>query len=318
MADEKDNVVHINDIHDLKLSKIKPDELKNIYIDKNGHEYKLRYDIENKKIVIVRIIKSVLDGTYMKKKYDDNIAPDRKTEVLFKTKMGELSKKVLQEKYNVVFNGEAAPPAPGTNAEPKKPDAQTAEPITSTDGITIKNIDDALEVKEKVKTRLEMALKNIYESNIFNERLNYDDKAVLDEITRLIKNSIVEEFDNAKAKYEDLIKGFDDAKLKARPYDDETKTALNQLNPQERIIYLRDLVANEIMTTALEIVVKGFNDLEYKLSIIAENKINSRNFTERQKFNDAKITLNTCKNDVIKILNFFKQVLQQKKSPKGA
>ncbi len=302
---EEDNIVHINDINELKLAKIKPSDLTKIYIDKNGQEYKLRYDQIKKKVIIVKIIKSVLDGSFMKNKYDATIAPDKDVETVFKYKMGELSKQVFHDKYKTPENGIPLPVE-------VKPEQTKPKLVVTTDNITLSSVNDVYLVMKKIDDRLEMALKNLYDSNIFNERLSYDDKIVLDDITRLLRNSIIENFQNTKMKYEHILRGYDDAKIKSILFPDEVKKITEPMNSIDRLNFLRAITAIETFITEAEAIIKIFSDLDYKLTIIPEEKIAARIFAERQKFNDAKITLNTCKNDTIKIVEFFKSELNKK------
>lgn len=327
MADSNPDIVRIRQISDLKLTKIKPADLAKIYIDEKGQEYKLRYDAEAKKVIIVKIIKSVLDGRYIKSKYEDKIEGDKQVEGVFKFKMGELSRKVLGEKYNLKFDADQPAAADGAEqpadrpekpqpAAPEKP-AEEPDAALKVDGIIINGVEDIYQVVEKVKARLEMTLKNIYESNIYNERYSYDDKVVIDEISRMIKNSIVEEFHNARVKFEDILKGYEDNRITVRMYNEQIKKIIASYSAEDRIRFLRDIAADETYIAEMEAIVKVFNDLEYKLSIAPETKVNARTYVERQKFNDAKITLNTCKNDVIRVLDFFKKVYTQKITPPG-
>ena len=50
------NIVHVNDIHDIDLKSITPADLNKTYIDRNGQEWKIRYNTKRDVIQLVRLI----------------------------------------------------------------------------------------------------------------------------------------------------------------------------------------------------------------------------------------------------------------------
>lgn len=312
------NIVHVNDIKDLKLHKIKPADLQKIYIDKNGQEHKLKYDPLRKKVIIVRIIKGVLNGKYVKNKYDD-IATDDRIKSEFKHKIGEMGKEYLKNKYNITGQEpEKLQEQPlsfeskGKKEKEIEEQKKTEDQVKSSDGIVIEKISDVSSVIEKVIERLEISLKNIIESNVFNERFGFDDKMVLDDIRRIVKTDIIGEFQNLKEIHEDTLKGYNDTKLKNKAYGEKIKALLAVTPRTDHINILRELESIEIFQKGLKSILKSFDDIEYKLSIISGDKINARNFHERQKFSDGQISLQTCKSDTIKIIKHFEGHYNQK------
>lgn len=311
---EDENIVRLNDINDLKLHKIKPADLQKMYVDKTGQEFKLKYDPIKKKVVIIKIIKSVLDGKYIKNKFDDNIAPDKKIETEFKYKMGALSSQFLKEKYHLGGPFED----PGHEHKPeieqhqeKKPPAPAVPGPTPPGQGTLANLEDTFKMMDVIKGRMEAAVKNMYDSNVLNERYSYDDKIFLDDLSSLIKQSIIEEMNNARIKYEDLNRGYEDAALSAKLYSDQVKARIAQLPPDDKIKYLRQLRGVELFIRSFEMIIKTYSDLDYKISTVSEEKINARTYAERQKFTDAKTSINTCVNDTKTILSFLKSFLNQ-------
>ncbi|MBU1076915.1 MAG: hypothetical protein KKH98_06445 [Spirochaetes bacterium] len=297
------DIVHINDINEIRLHKIKPSDLGKKYIDKKGQEYKLKYDPIKKKVVIIKIIKSVLDGHFVTDKYD-NIATDNVIKYEVKHKMGEMGKEFLKEKYNINGDGAEAP-----HQETKAPESeekkQEKKEITSTDGIEITHLGDVTRVTDKIAERLEMGLKSILDSNVFDERYGFDDKLALDDMRRIIKADIIEEFKNLKVNYEDIFKGYNDSKLKTKLYGDEIKARLAITPEAERMNVMRQIEAIEVYRKGTKNILKAYDDIEYKMSIISEDKIKARNFHERQKFSDGKVCIQSCKNDTSKIVTFF-------------
>ncbi len=291
---EESNIVRINSIEDLKKRKIKPSDLNKIFIDAQGQQYKLRYDPSTKKVKIVKIIKAVLDGTFIKEKYDQ-IARDKKVEEIFKYKFSEIGKKQIEEVYK----------AEEKLKERQEKPQQEKEVIKSVDEIVLNTIDDVDKVFQKIKERLEIAEKNIYASNVLDARFNYDDKIILDDISRTIKTSIIEEFKSAREKINDILKGYEDTKLRNKFYEGKILEVLEGKTPDARLKVLRQFEAIINFLDRIEDVIKGFDDIDYKLSMIPREKISLRPFIERQKFEDAKFTINTCKQDMEKIKKFF-------------
>ncbi len=307
----KGNIVHINDIKDLKLHKIKPEDLQKIYIDKDGQEYKLKYDPLRKKVIIVKVIKGVLNGKYVKNKYDD-VATDDRIKLEFKHKIGEMGKEYLKNKYNITGQEPEKTKDPALSVESEKEKNEVEEQIKSSDGIVIEKISDVSSVIEKITERLEIALKNIVESNVFNERFGFDDKMVLDDIRRIVKVDIIGEYQNLKEIHEDTLKGYNDSKLKNKVYGEKIKALLAVTPRSDHINILRELESIEIFQKGLKSILKSFDDIEYKLSIISGEKINARNFHERQKFSDGQISLQTSKSDTVKIIKHFNELYNQK------
>ncbi len=315
------NRVQINSVDDLRSKKIKPSDLGNIYVDKNGQEYKLRYDEIKKKVVIIKIIKSVLDGKFVTKKYD-NIATSQDIQDGVKQKMGELGKQFLKDKYHIDDEGisdvstspYSSPPEQGASVPLDLPDSSKegsndpvsqSSTINSSDGIVIESINDVTLVTDRIIDRIDMALKNIQDSNVFNERYSIDDKMTLDDIRRIIKSEISGEFQKLKEYYEDVFKGYDDARLKNKPYNDEVKAVLADSPSSEKLNILREVDALNIYRKGLKQILKAFDDVDYKFTLISEDKINMRTFHERQKYSDGKYSINTCRKDIEQILEFF-------------
>lgn len=307
------NRVQIDSIEDLKLHKIKASELGNIYVDKNGQEYKLRYDPIKKKVIIIKIIKSILNGKFVRDKFDD-IAKDNKIKSEVKQKMGELGKEYIKDHYQI---NDSIPSMTSSSSESTTPPPPSDPPVEETqsksfDGITIKSVDDVVNITGKIIERLEMALKNILESNILDERYSYDDKIVLDDLRMLIKNDIIGEFQNLRENYDDIYKGFNDDKLKNKLYGDDIKAILAVTPQSERINVLRELEAIELYKKGLKNILKTFDDMDYKISIIPQDKINAKTFHDRQKFSDARYSFNTCKEDTSKLLSYFNTLYEEK------
>lgn len=311
------NRVQINSIDDLRSKKLKPSDLGNIYVDKDGQEYKLRYDEIKKKVVIIKIIKSVLNGKFVTSKYD-NIATSQDIQDKVKQKMGELGKQFLKDKYHIDEGvsdvSAASPPNHGAFVPSDLPDSQkegSNDPVSqsstlnSSDGIVIESINHVTLVTDRISERLDMAIRNIQDSNIFNEKYSIDDKMTLDDIRRIIKSEISGEFQKLKEYYEDVFKGYDDARLKNKPYDDEIKAVLAASPSSEKLNILREVDALNIYKKGLKQILKAFDDVDYKFTLISEDKINARTFHERQKYSDGKYSINTCRKDIEKILEFF-------------
>lgn len=303
---DDDSLVHINDISEVKLHKIKPADLAKRYIDKNGQEYKLKYDPFKKKVVIIKIIKSVLNGSYMKNKFDQTIAPDKKIETEFKYKMGELGSQFLKDKYHLqeILNDDE--PAGHDAVPPSSSEEEKMPKVMASDG-AILSIEDAFKSFNRIKERLDAAIKNIYDSNVLNERYSYDDKMLLDDIVMMIKQNILEEMKNTKIKYEDVLKGYEDTNISAKLYSDQVKQKLGTILPDNKLTFLRDLRGVDIYIQSLERILKNYNDLDYKISTIPDDKINARTYMERQKLSDAKVSINTCRSDTRSLLDFFKR-----------
>lgn len=319
----KGNIVQINSVNDLKSRKIKPSDLGKKFIDKEGQEYKLKYDPVKKKVTIIKVIKGILDGKFMKDKFD-SIATDEKVREDIKKKLGLMGKQFLKEKYHIgdeqreLYEPPVSQPqeeqaaAPLSGVAEKKLVEEDDGAIKSADDIPINSIEDISSVVKKLSDRLEIAIKNIYESKVFEEGYNYDDKIMMNDIRSLIRSDIIEEFKSLKERYEDIFKGYDDSKLENKKHRDDLKNILKDKNAEEKLSFLRELHGLDLYKENLESIIKAFNKIEYKLSTISETRITAKTFHERQKFSDSKFSLNTCKKDVMQILKYIKKSHGQK------
>ena len=311
---ETGNIVHINSVDDLKTRKIKPADLNKKFIDKHGQEYKLKYNQLKKKVVIKKVIKGVLDGKFVKDRLD-NIAQDEQASEEVKKQLGRMGKEFLEKKYHIDDKHPSySPPYAGLKDQNQTQEAASSEgeiitsdqsAIKSADDIPIDSITNAYLVIEKLIERLDMALKNILESNVFDERYDYDEKILVEELRSLVKSNIIEEFRNLKEMREDIFKGFSDSKLEKNEDDEELQEILATKTEKEIAPFLRELEGLKIYIERLENIIKTFNEIENKLSNISETKLSSKRFHERQRFSDGKLSLNACKNDAEKILNYF-------------
>jgi hypothetical protein len=289
-----ENVVRIKSIEDLNLKKIKPSDLNKIYVDENGQEYKLRYDPATKKVKIIKVIKGVLNGSFVKTQYD-KLSEDQKAKIYVKYKIAEISKEKLLEEEQPNKTQ-----VPTKFTQPQK----IEQKIQFEETEKINNLEDVFKVMEKTADRLKIAEKNIYDSGILSERYSFDDKIVLDEISRAI-NSIISEFQNGKERYEDVLKGYEDSRLKTKLYKEEIKKIIETKPPETVMNFLRELEIQNIFVNTFNIITKFYNDIEYKLNSIPEERVISRKFHERQKFDDALFLINICKKNAENILKFF-------------
>ncbi len=315
----KDNIVQINSINDLKSRKFKPTDLNKKYIDKEGQEYKLKYDPIKKKVVIIKVIKGILDGKFIKDRFDNVISDDQIKEGV-KKKLGIMGKQFLKDKYNISDHTKGIqeqqstqPPQENIASSPdtEKKEARDGDIIKSFDGIIINSIEDVPSVVGKLSDRLEIVVKNILESNIFNQRDNYDDKVIVDDIRSLVKSNIIEEFRDIKEIYENVHKGFSDSKLEVKKSRDDLKPILADKSDLDQLSFLREIDGLETYKDRLDHIIKAFDDIDYKLSVV-EGRSHSKTFHEKQKFSDAKSGLGTCKNDVIKILKYINKARNNK------
>ncbi len=311
------NVVHINSTDDLKSRKLKPSDLNKKYIDKTGQEYKLKYDPLKKKVVITKIIKGILNGKFVKDRFDD-IAQDERTREDVKREIGRMGKNFLKKQYNIddpykASTSSQSVPAyqeqdttSSKNMEKIRPDDNEGL-IKSSDDIVIDSMTSIQLVVEKLSDRLEMVLKNIIDSNIFNEKYDYDEKIIVEELRSLDKSNIIGEFRNLREMHEDIFKGFSDNKLEKMMYRDDLKEILAAKSDSEMLPFLRAIEGLEIYLEGLELVIKTFDDIENRLLNIPEAKLNAKAFHERQRFSDGKFSLSTCKNDAAKIFEYLKK-----------
>jgi len=293
---EKNNIVHIKDIKELSLKKINPSDLSKVYIDEKGQEYKLRYDPVERKVKIIKVIKGKLDGTFVKSEYD-KIAEDRKASVYVKYKIAEISKEKLTEEK---------PKEEKPVYKPVEAKSKPVIPVNVEKEKKIESLQDIFNIMEKMKGTLKIVEKNIYDSNVLSEKYSIDDKIILDDITRIINSNIIGEWTAIYERYEDILKGYEDTRLATKLYNPELRKIIEKKPPEIVKEFLRQLEIHNIFISGFENIIKGYNDIEYKLKVIPVERISARPFNERQKFDDAMFLMNSCKKDAEMILSFLK------------
>jgi len=212
-----------------------------------------------------------------------------------------MGKEVFSQRYKISESATPTTPPPSVQQRPAPSQQKTEAPA-------INNLEDIFTIMEHTKERLKIAEKNIYDSNVLSEKYSYDDKIILDDISRLINSSILGEFQTAKERYEDILKGYDDTRLKSKLYNEKIKKIIESKPPEQVMNYLRELEIQYIFINAFETILKGYEDINYKVSTIPQEKIGARTYHERQKFEDAMFLINICKKDAEKILEFLKKL----------
>ncbi|MBN1899458.1 MAG: hypothetical protein JW827_11830 [Spirochaetes bacterium] len=300
--EEKDGVVKIKSIYDLKLHKIRPSDLNKIYEDQNGQKYKLRYNPQKKKVDIVKLVKGVLNGKYVKTKYDE-ISKDKQIQTHVKYRMAEMTKEVMGSKPEQLKKPAPMPAKPAQTPVPKE---EKEEMITC--------LKDIFGIMEHMGERFKIIEKNIFDSQILSERYSYEDKILLDDLFRMFNADIMGEFKNGKERYEDILKGYDDGRLSQKKLSDEIKAKLATKPKESQILFLREMEMEDIFYNIFLSIKKAFNDINYKISTISADKISARSYHERQKFEDAKFLLDVCFKDIERILDYLKKSKQEMES----
>ncbi len=289
-------VIYIKDIEELKKRKIKPDDLNKKFIDRSGQEYKLKFDPVSQKVKIVKIVKAVLDGTFVKKHYNE-IAKDKEVKEAFKKTLVDKGKDIIgdseKEKESEENNNE--------NYDEKR----VSNEFISSDGIEIKDILSIEEVFKKIKERKDVMLNLLSKSKVLDIKFNYDDELLMREIERLWENDILNELDLMMEKYRDITNGIYDSQVKLKLYNEEIKSKLEEVSAEERLKKLREYYAADYFINSLQHIIKIFNDIEYKLENLPAGKLDIRTHIERQMFKDSLFTIKTCRDDIKKIEKFM-------------
>jgi len=302
-SNDAGNIIYVESIDELRKRKLRPSDLNKKVVDKDGNEYRLKYNEKTKKVAIRQIARE-----------------DRKIPV--KKEADKKTPGLQEDKSDVKTEGTIKPsdqtsdidtPVADVTSKEKQSGAEESLPkdkneiAHSADDIPIDSPPNIQLVVEKVIERLEMALKNILDSNVFNEKFNYDEKIIVDEIRSLVKSNIIEEFRNIREMREDIFKGFSDAKLEKNMYRDDLREIIKTKEDKEIIPFLREVDALEISMEGIENILEAFHTIQKKLASVPESTLSSKKHHERQRFSDGKLSLNTCIEDVTKIQDFYKR-----------
>ncbi len=285
-------IIQIKNLDELKKRKIKPEDLNKKFVDETGQEYKLKFDTNTQKIKIIKIVKAVLDGTFIRSKYSD-IASDEQVKEAFKDEFTKLGKNYLDEKISKDSNPE----------ETKQDNAD----INSSDEIILQTFSDVEKIIEKIKERKDVMFNLIDRSNVLNGNFDYEDELLLRDIRRMMETDIINEYDLNIEKYNDVLNGIYDSQVKLKMYNNDIKKNIEGLEPKKRLKILREYYAVDTFLSSMGHIMKTFEDIKYKLENLPDVKLDVKNYTERQMFKDAIFTLKTCEGDSDKIKIYLKK-----------
>lgn len=304
---KNENIVNIDNINDLKDKKLHASDLQNIYIDKNGDQFRLKFNPKTKKVRIVKIISDSMEEELIEdqiKKGDDGTDNGSNDDQQITE---NLQKSGQQEKKPAAIEPEPLP-----SSDETIPEERETEPIKSSDDIDINSMDNVWEVIRKTTDRLDIVIRNISDSNIYDERFNFDDKKEMEDLRSLVKTNIINEFQTLKERYEDIFRGFANSTLKQRIDDSEYQDVLQDIPETDQMTFLRELHGIEIYKTQIEEVLNAFSEIKKRSTLITDERLSQKKYHERQRYNDAIFILETCKKDVELIRKYINQAYNQK------
>ncbi|GEM_PF-4712954 len=287
------DIVHLNDIHDIDFNKLRPSDLNKRYIDRNGQEWKLRYNRIKDVIQIVRIVRDTLDGDFIKSRYDtyDNTVQD----AVKKTMADYAAKKVGLNDVNT-----------HDKQQPHQSDTVPHDPVQSSDDSLITDYPDIFTVLSQMEKRLQIVERNIMESRVFDPRLNARIIHAYDEVSRYMRSTIYLPIHEIEDRVHDIEEGREDYRIRNKQLSDEEHALIERIeNKDSRLEYLRRLQRNEFVRYQIDSIQKGIEQVIEWMDNVDKTEMNVRPNSERQHYNDALISLNTSREQITAIVEYL-------------
>lgn len=270
----KARIIRIENVSDIDTAKVSIYDLNNRYVDKKGNLFGLKYNRLTKKVDIIKLMRthyedaSVIQQQVIQKKISDSKKPHNETSNSSFYDFGT----DLIEKGDKVYDPEVF-------------------------------IDDILSVMHTHGERLKGIIKNVINSNVFPKE-NKADSIELDEIFRNIEIDGVQKFGkiyNYKKELTSYPRSLTHYQAKMDKRGREIIDRLSENNDRAmKFIYLYEMIQS------IREVYSGLNlfidNLIKFMSTIDRDSMQHLTPLERQAFKDAKVSIQTTKNDINRIL----------------
>ncbi|MCC6275480.1 MAG: hypothetical protein IT569_06465 [Leptospiraceae bacterium] len=314
MQTPKPNYIKIDSIEDLDLTKISIAQLSNKYIDKNENRYALRFNMETRKIELIRVqIKSSKTPVPEKAKSADEKIPKieelpksktRSLDEIMAEKLPEQDKKIeIQEDVQALE--EEADPVPdsedvGLHEFDLSIDSKqdSSAPITDESSGSEQNfvmvernfLAEILKEFEKNKERISAMLNNLKNSKIFDMTGDpSENKNIIGNLSREIDVEVFQNMDKIINFYKELTSYPRPAGYYSSKYDKTRKDILAKIaNDKEVMALIIRWEMQDLLLPMHQKLKKLMLDILGIMNTKTESHLKQIQFKEQQMFTDAK------------------------------
>ncbi|MCX7679620.1 MAG: hypothetical protein N2316_10435 [Spirochaetes bacterium] len=278
----KVRIIRITSVEDIDVSKVSVYDLNNRYIDARGNMYGLRYNQKDKKIEIIRIIRTPIKAAGY---FDKKILERRRKMVQASVEENEGNQEILKEieEANPLFADE-----PFENAEQTPQEkSQLQESSFNPDAF----IKQTIETMQKHRERLHGIMMNIKNSNAIRES-DREGNAYLINVFRTIDIDGIQRIDKVLAEHKEFVSYPRSLVYYLSKLDTRSKNIVDSLNGESekmRFIFLAE------MFFAIRNLYRNLHKILRELEDFLLSKSNSNvrgiSHTELKMFEDAKISV---------------------------
>lgn len=271
--------IYIDSITAIDPSKVTVYDLNKRYIDSYGNMYGLKYNRDTKKIEIIRLVRTSTQHARMiaQRMHQDKVKPGSSRVMPIETEPA------AQEQH---FETEVLP----EDKDEIIPDLYVSERFNEL---------------PHFKERLKGLIRNIASSNV-NSREHREVSTVLDESIRNLEMDGIQRVDKLISLYRELTEYPRSINYYIGRIDNKGREILNAMHADDAkmkwVLYSEMLVTSRELYGGVDrILVAMLKNLESA----AENKEHKLNATERQFFNDAKVTIDNTRGEIKALFDKF-------------
>lgn len=284
--------IKINNISEINTSKITVQDLNNRYIDKDGKMYGLKYNRKNRKVSIIRIIRTPAKSAEY---FNQMLKTQRKEEIL--------NQRASQGKTAQAENGISA-----QKEKNSENDMQFNFHLF---------INKTVELMQSHKERISGIMMNIKNSRMVSDR----DKINITQLNDLFRNLEIDGI----ARIEKALSNYKEIKNYPRslPYyiaklDSKNRRVLDELDSDARkmsFVYAAEMYYS--IKTLYRTLFKILNDLNHFINMVSPGGPKDITSAERQYFTDAKISVENTIDEVSKLLENIQKIEDFLNDPKN-
>ena len=286
----KTRFIHINDISEINTSKITVYDFKNRYIDPHGNMYGLRYDKKTKKIDVIKLIRTPIKAAA----YFHQMLKTHKRDSSLKQEYEELFESIEYDEEEINVEGGGI-----------DNDATEVVDLAFNPDRTIIN---TIEYLHNHKERIHGILMNIRNSNVITEsdRINYNQ---LEDLYRNIDIDGLQRIDRILENHKELTNYPRSISYYLSKLDNKRKKIYYMLDSDTRrmkLIYYSEMYHS--IRGLYRNLYNIFKDLKYFLESQNIEEIRDITYNEKQKFYDARLSVDNTISEITKILGENKKL----------
>ncbi len=278
--------IKINDISEIDTSRVTVQDLKNRYIDGKGNLYGLKYNRNNRKVEIIKIIRTPVKSA------------DYYRQIMRKSKKNGSAAQNDKSYFDIDQTIQ--------DNESRKSDGSTGEPDTNFN--PEKFIEDTIELVRTHAERLEGIMKNIKASRVIpdGDRVN---SAQLVDIFRNLDIDGIQRIEKILANYKEIREYPRSISYYIAKQNTRSKDIIDKLGSDtQKMKYVLHAEMYFSVTSLYRTLYKILKDLFFFLENTNADEMKDLTFAEKQDFHDAKLSIDNTLSECEKVMKDIKNL----------